>query len=160
MGRRGVIGPSARQRRERGRVMAAGEQDVVLRFLARFAAMSEHERDDALDGLSPVDREALIALAQARTATAQLDLLGVLSAGHEGLELLVEIAEPADLLTVIDLAMRERPEMVVEALFAGVVLHRRQDAAEPLAIAALREQWQLQVHERIATAERAGADEH
>jgi len=121
--------------------MAADGEDVVLGFLARFAVMSEQERDEALDALSPADRDALIALQQARTSSADVDLLGILSAGREGLEQIRAMEDPVDLLAVIDLATRERPELVVHALFAAVVLGLLPDVADPAAIGALREQW-------------------
>jgi hypothetical protein len=127
--------------------MASGEEDVVLAFLARFATMSEAERDAALDALSPLDREALIALEQARTSTAGADILGVLGTGWMGLEKLREVEQPIDLLAVIDLAAREHPELVVEALFAAVVLDRGDENGEISPMAALREQWRAQVRE-------------
>jgi hypothetical protein len=126
--------------------MAAGGDDVVLRFLARFATMSEQERDEALDALSPADRDALIALEEARRSTTGVDLLGVLSAGREGLEELSRTADPEDLLAVIELAAREQPELVVQALFAAVVFRHRGDE-QAAAVGVLLEQWQRQVGE-------------
>jgi hypothetical protein len=126
--------------------VAAGEEDVVLGFLARFASMSEAERDAAIDALTPEERDALIALAQARAAAAEDDLVRVLSAGSDGLDRLREVREPSDLLTVINLAVRERPELVVEALFAALVIYRGWDSAEPEPIAELRERWHMHLH--------------
>ncbi len=128
--------------------MAAGEQDVVLGFLARFASMSEEERDAAIDALTEQERDALIALAQSRAAAAEEDLVRVLSSGIEGLDRLREVREPADLLTVINLAVRERPELVVEALFAALVIYRGWDSSEPEAVAELRERWHMHIHEQ------------
>jgi hypothetical protein len=129
----------------------AAEEDFVLGFLARFASMSEQERDAAVDALSPADRDALIGLAQAREDAAEEDLVRILSSGHDGLDQLREVHEPSDLLTVINLAMRERPELVVEALFAALILYRGWDTAEPPAFGALRERWHWHIHEQIAT---------
>ncbi len=128
--------------------MGAGEEDVVLGFLARFASMSEEERDAAVDALTSEERDALIALAQARAAAAEEDLVRVLSAGSDGLDRLREVGEPSDLLTVINLAVRERPELVVEALFASLVIYRGWDSAEPEAVAELRERWHMHIHQQ------------
>jgi hypothetical protein len=132
-------------------------EDWLLRFLYEFASMSDAQRDAAIDALSPEDRDALMALAEARTATAEADLIEILDAGHGGLDKLYELTQPADLFAVINLAVKEHPNIVVEALFAAVVLHRNWDAAEPAAILALREGWHWLVHERIQ-AERSEAE--
>jgi hypothetical protein len=124
-------------------------EDWLLRFLYSFASMSEAQRDAAIDALSPEDRDALMALAEARSATAEADLIGILDAGHVGLDKLYELREPADLFAVINLAVREHPNIVIEALFAAVVLHRNWDEREPAAIEALREGWHWRVHEQI-----------
>ena len=129
--------------------MGAGEEDVVLGFLARFASMSEKERDAAIDALTAEERDALIALAQARVTAAEDDLLRLLSSGSEGLDRLREVQEPSDLLSVINLAVRERPELVVEALFATLVIYRGWDSAEPDAFAALRERWHMHIHQEV-----------
>jgi hypothetical protein len=140
-------------------VMAANE-DKLLRFLREFASMSEQERDAAIEGLSEEDRDALVALQEARAAAAEADLIEVLDSGHTGLDKLREVTDPAHLLTVINLAARERPRLFAEALFAAVVLYRGWDAAEPTAIAELREQWHWHVHEqRLAhETDREGGD--
>lgn len=138
--------------------MNADEEDWLLGFLHEFASMSEEERDAAIDALSPEDRGALVALAEARTAAAQADLIEVLDAGQGGLDKLYELVAPVDLFAVINLAVRERPSIVVEALFAAVVLHRGWDREEPAAIVALREGWHWHVHERITAARREGED--
>lgn len=129
--------------------MIAGE-DWLLRFLTEFASMSEAERDAAIDALLPESREALLALAEARTATGEVDLLDVLDAGHAGLERLYEVTDPADLFAVIHLAVKDRPNIVVEALFAAVVAHRGWARDEPQAIVDLRERWIWHVHEQIS----------
>jgi hypothetical protein len=131
--------------------MDVEHEDWLLRFLYEFASMSDAQRDAAIDALSPEDRDALMALAEARTATAEADLIEILDAGHGGLDKLYELTQPADLFAVINLAVREHPNIVVEALFAAVVLHRNWDAGEPAAILALREGWHWLVHERIQT---------
>jgi hypothetical protein len=136
--------------------MDADHEDWLLRFLYEFASMSEVERDAAIDALSPADRDALVALADARAATAEADLIEILDAGQGGLEKLYELTQPADLFAVINLAVREHPNIVVEALFAAVVLHRGWDQEEPAAIVALREGWHWRVHEQIEAAERDG----
>jgi hypothetical protein len=140
-------------------VASSDEEDFVVGFLARFASMSEQERDAAVDALSPPEREALIALADARRATAEADLIAALGSGHGGLDRLRAVTEPGELLTVINLVVRERPELVVEALFAAVVLYRGWDPAEPAAIAALRERWQWHIHEQIVAAQERDRDE-
>jgi hypothetical protein len=129
--------------------MDAEHEDWLLRFLYSFVSMSEAQRDAAIDALSPEDRDALMALAEARSATAEADLIGILDAGHVGLDKLYELREPADLFAVINLAVREHPNIVIEALFAAVVLHRNWDEHEPAAIEALREGWHWRVHEQI-----------
>jgi len=128
--------------------MAANE-DKLLVFLHEFASMSESERDAAVEGLSQEDRDALIALEAARVATATADLVEVLDSGHGGLDKLRAVTDPTELLTVINLAARERPDLFVEALFAAVILYRGWDAAEPAAIVSLREQWHWNVHQQI-----------
>lgn len=130
--------------------MSADEADWLLRFLHEFTSMSEDERDAAIDTLSPEKRGALVALADARTATAGADLIEVLDAGQGGLEKLYELIQPADLLALINLAVREHPNIVVEALFAAVVLHRGWDKEEPAAIIGLRERWYWHLHEQLS----------
>ncbi len=130
----------------------ADGEDWLLGFLYEFASMSEAQRDAAVDALSPADRHALVALAEARAATADADLIEVLDAGQGGLEKLYELTQPADLYAVIDLAAREHPSLVVEALFAAVVLHRGWDLEVPPAMAALREGWHWHVHEQLKDA--------
>ncbi len=132
--------------------MAAEQEDPVLRFLSEFAAMSEQERDAAIDALRPEDRSALIALAEAREATAGADLIEVLDAGHAGLDRLRQAAAPAELFAVINLAARKSPHLLIEAVFAAVVLYRGWDAQEGPGFRALREQWHWHVHEQIAAA--------
>lgn len=132
--------------------MAAEDEDWLLRFLHEFASMAEEERDAALDALSPAQQEALVALADARAAAAGADLIDVLDAGQGGLDKLYELTEPADLLAVINLAVNEHPRILVEALFAAVVLHRGWDREEPGAIVALREGWHWHVHGQIRAA--------
>jgi len=134
--------------------------DWLLQFLSEFASMSEAERDAAIDALLPEGREALLALAEARTATAEADLLEVLDAGHAGLERLYDVTDPADLFAVINLAVRDHPNLVVEALFAAVVAHRGWARGEPEAIVALRERWIWHVHEQISTARERDDDAH
>jgi hypothetical protein len=133
--------------------------DWVPRFLYEFASMSEEERDAAIDALSPEDRDALVALAEQRAATAGADLIEVLDAGQGGLDKLYEATQPADVFTVINLAVGEHPKIVVEALFAAVVLHRGPDEEEPAAIVALRERWQRHVHEETRAAQEHEADD-
>jgi hypothetical protein len=132
--------------------MSADEADWLLRFLHEFTSMSEDQRDAAIDTLSPEKRGALVALADARTATAGADLIEVLDAGQGGLEKLYQLIQPADLLALINLAVREHPNIVVEALFAAVVLHRGWDKEEPAAIIALRERWHWHLHEQLGAA--------
>jgi hypothetical protein len=139
--------------------MSAGE-DWLLRFLSEFASMSEQARDAAIDALPPERRDALVALAEARSATAEADLIGALDAGHGGLERLYEVIEPAELFAVINLAVKDRPRLVIEALFAAVVIHRGWAKGEPPAIESLREQWIWHVHEQISAAqEHVGEDD-
>jgi len=114
--------------------------------------MSEEERDAAIDKLPPEGREALIALAEAREAIAEADLVEVLDAGHGGLQKLYQVAQPPDLFAAINLAVREDPNLVVAALFAAVVVHRGRDEGEPAAIVAVREQWHWRVHEQTTAA--------
>ncbi len=134
------------------------DEDWLLRFLYEFASMSEAERDAAIDALAPADRAALVALAEARADTAEADLIEILDAGQGGLDKLYELEQPADLFAVINLAVREHPNIVVEALFAAVVLHRGWDERSPAAIVALREGWHWYVHERIAAPEREAGE--
>jgi hypothetical protein len=131
--------------------MAAG-QDWLVRFLAEFAAMSEPERDAATEALSAQHRHALLALAEAREATTAANLVEVLDAGHAGLEKLYEVTDPADLHTAINLTSRERPNLVAEALFAAVVIHRGWTGREPAAISELRERWIWHVRDLIQAA--------
>jgi hypothetical protein len=130
----------------------AAEGDWLLRFLAEFASMSDAERDAAIETLSPEDREALLALSEARASASNADLIEVLDAGHAGLDRLYEVTQPADLFAVINLAAKGHPRLVVEALFAAVVAHRGWAEGEPAQIVALREQWIWHVYERIAEA--------
>jgi hypothetical protein len=60
---------------------------------------------------------------------------------------------------VINLAVRRYPNIVVEALFAAVVLHRGWGEAEPAAIVALRERWHWHVHEQVVAAREREDDE-
>src|ERR1700690_4664948 len=85
----------APQRKEHA--MSAEDADWLLRFLQEFASMSEQERDAAIDTLSPDQQGALVALADARTATAGADLVEVLDAGQGGLDRLYQLRQPADL---------------------------------------------------------------
>jgi len=139
--------------------MDADDEDWLPRFLYEFAAMSEEQRDAAIDALSPEDRDALVALAEARAAAAGADLIEVLDAGQGGLDKLYELTQPVDLFTVINLAVREHPNIVVETLFATVVLHRGWDQEEPAAIVALREQWHWHVHQQITAAQQREDDD-
>ncbi len=136
------------------RDVVSAYEDWLLKFLHEFASMSEKERDAAIDALAPADRAALVALAEARAQTAEADLLAILDAGQCGLEKLYELEQPADLFAVIDLAVREHPRIVVEALFAAVVLHRGWHQREPAAIVELREGWHWHVHEQLRGVER------
>jgi hypothetical protein len=129
-------------------------EDWLVGFLRDFASRSEEERDAAIDALPAEDRDAILALGQAREATPQEGLVDVLSAGQVGLEKLYELREPVDLYTLIALAVRQHPNIVVEALFAAVVLHRGWDQEEPSEILALREQWHWHVHEQFSAQER------
>jgi hypothetical protein len=137
----------------------AEEEDWLLKFLSEFASMPEDDRDAAIEALSAERRDALVAFAEARETSAGANLIDVLDAGHGGLEKLHEATQPADLLTVINLAIKERPNIVAEALFAAVVVHRGWTGAEPPAIAALREQWIWHVHELIQAAREGDADD-
>jgi DNA-binding NarL/FixJ family response regulator len=128
-------------------------EDWLVGFLRDFASRSEEERDAAIDALPAEDRDAILALGQAREATPQEGLVDVLSAGQVGLEKLYELREPVDLYTLIALAVRQHPNIVVEALFAAVVLHRGWDQEEPSEILALREQWHWHVHEQFVARE-------
>jgi hypothetical protein len=127
------------------------DEDRLLGFLREFAAMSEQERDAAVEALPENDRNALIALDAARAATADVDLVGVLDSGHGGLDKLREVTDPAELLTVINLAARERPDLFAEALFAAIVLYRGWGASQPTEIVRLREQWHWHVHQELQT---------
>jgi len=131
----------------------ASTGDWLLEFLAEFASMSEPARDEAIDALAPERRAALLALAEARAATAEADLIEALDSGHGGLERLYEVTQPADLFAVINLAVKDQPKLLVEALFAAVVIHRGWAKGEPPAIEALREQWIWHVHEQISAAQ-------
>jgi hypothetical protein len=130
-------------------------EDWLVGFLRDFASLTEEERDTAIDALPPQERDAILALAEAREATLEVGLVQVLDAGQVGLEKLYELGEPADLHTLITLAIRQHPNIVVEALFAAVVLHRGWDQEEPSEILALREQWHWHVHEQFAARTRA-----
>ena len=129
--------------------MSTDDEDWLVKFLQGFATMSEEERDAAIDALPPENRDAIVALAEQRATTAATNLVEVLDAGQAGLDKLYEVIEPADLFTVINLAVHEQPNIVVEALFAAVVLHRGWDEGEPAAIVALREQWHWHVYDQI-----------
>jgi hypothetical protein len=129
--------------------MSSDEEDWLVAFLQGFASMTDEERDAAIDALPPHGRDAIVALAEQRARTAATDLVEVLDAGQAGLDKLYEVLEPADLFTAMNLAVREQPNLVVEALFAAVVLHRGWDEGEPAAIVALREQWHWHVYEQI-----------
>ncbi|MBA3806864.1 MAG: hypothetical protein H0X28_00505 [Solirubrobacterales bacterium] len=132
-------------------------EDWLLGFLEAFASTPEEQRDAAIDALPPEARGALLALAEARAATAATDMIEALDAGQAGLDRLYELSEPTDLLAVINLAVREQSSLVVEALFAALVLHRRWDDGQPPSMLALREQWHWHVYEQIAAAQqRAG----
>lgn len=131
--------------------MDVEHEDWLLKFLYEFASMSDEQRDAAIDALSPEHRSALIALADTRAATAEADLIEILDAGQIGLEKLYELSEPADLFAVINLAAREHPNILIEALFAAVVLHQGWDEQTPGAVVALREGWHWRVHRRLET---------
>ena len=102
-------------------------EDWLVEFLRDFASLSEEDRDAAIDALPPANRDAILALAEAREVTPEASLLQVLDAGQVGLEKLYELREPGDLYTLINLAVRQNPNIVVEALFAAVILHRGWD---------------------------------
>ena len=127
----------------------AADEDRLLAFLREFAGLSEQERDAAVDALSETDRSALVDFAAARAATVGADLMAVLDAGHAGLDKLREVADPEQLLTVINLAAREHPELLAEALFAAIILYRGWGASQPPEIVRLREQWHWHVHEQV-----------
>jgi hypothetical protein len=129
-------------------------EDWLVEFLRDFASLSEEERDAAIDALPPANRDAILALAEVREVTPEEGLLQVLDAGQVGLEKLYELREPGDLYTLINLAVRQNPNIVVEALFAAVILHRGWDQEEPSKVLALREQWHWHVHEQFAARER------
>jgi hypothetical protein len=138
--------------------MATENEDWVLEFLERFAAMSESEQDTAIDSLPPGARDALLGLAHARARTAETDMVELLDSGQDGLDKLYEVADPTDLLTTINLAATERPALLVEALFAAVILHRSWNEQEPAAIVELRERWHWHVHERLDAAGQEAPD--
>jgi hypothetical protein len=125
------------------------QDDWLLTFLSDFAAMSEGERDAAIDALPPERREALVALADVRADAGAVDLMAVLDAGHLGLEQLYEVADPVDLYAVLSLAARDRAQILVEALFAALVAHRGWEHGEPDDIADLRDRWVWHVHEQV-----------
>ncbi len=129
-------------------------EDWLVGFLRDFSALSEEERDAAIDALPSADRDAILALAEVREVTPEAGLVQVLDAGQAGLEKLYELREPGDLYTLINLAVRQNPNIVVEALFAAVVLHRGWDQEEPSEILQLREQWHWHMHEQFAARER------
>jgi hypothetical protein len=133
--------------------MSMASEDWLVGFLHDFASLSEQERDAAIDALPPEDRDAILALAEVKEATPETRLVQVLDAGQVGLEKLYELSDPGDLRTLITLAVRQHPNIVVEALFAAVVLHRGWDQEEPSEILALREQWHWHVHEQFAARE-------
>ena len=110
--------------------MAANE-DELLWLIHQLPSMSEAERAALTESLAPKDRAALESIEAARAATADADLIEVLDSGQAGLDRLREMSTPAELLTVINLAARERPNLFAEALFAAVVLYRGWDASEP-----------------------------
>ncbi len=128
-------------------------EDWLVEFLRDFASLSEEERDAVIDALPTADRDAILALAEAREITPEADLVQILDAGQVGLEKLYELREPGDLYTLLNLAVRQHPNIVVEALFAAVVLHRGWDQEEPSSILALREQWHWHMHEQFAARE-------
>ena len=61
-------------------------EDWLVGFLRDFASRSEEERDAAIEALQPADREAILALAEAREETSEAGLVQVLDAGQAGLE--------------------------------------------------------------------------
>ena len=144
---------AAPQADDPGQVRSAETEDWLLGFLEEFASMPEAERDAAIAALAPEARAALVALAEARAATAGTDLLEALDAGQGGLDRLHDVPDPVELLAAINLAVRERPNLVVEALFAAVVLHRRWDQQEPTPMLALRERWHWHVYEQLPAGE-------
>lgn len=125
------------------------QDDWLLTFLSDFAAMSEGERDAAIDALPPERREALVALADVRADAGAVDLMSVLDAGHLGLEQLYGVEDPVDLYAVLSLAARDRSQILVEALFAALVAHRGWEHGEPDGIADLRDRWVWHVHEQV-----------
>jgi len=125
-------------------------EDWLLKFLSEFASMSEQARDAAIEALAPERRAALLALAEARAATAEADLIAALDSGHGGLEQLYGVTEPGELFAVISLAAKDSQQLLINALFAAVVIHRGWAEGEPPAIDALREQWIWHVHEQIS----------
>ncbi len=129
-------------------------EDWLVEFLRDFASLSEEERDAAIDALPPANRDAILALAEAREVTPEAGLLQVLDAGQVGLEKLYGLREHGDQYELINLAVRQNPNIVVEALFAAVILHRGWDQEEPSKVLALREQWHWHVHEQFAARER------
>ena len=133
------------------------DEDKLLGFLREFAVMSERERDAALEALAEDDRNALIALEAARAATADADLMEVLDSGHGGLDKLREVTDPTELLTVINLAARERPDLFADALFAAIVLYRGWGASQPTEIVRLRERWHWHVHQQVQSAHEHGS---
>ncbi|HMD57117.1 MAG TPA: hypothetical protein VKG82_06560 [Solirubrobacteraceae bacterium] len=127
-------------------------EDWLLNFLSDFASMTEPQRDAAIDALPPERRAALVALADVRAATGSADLIAALDSGHAGLERLYEVSDPGDLFAVINLALRDRPNLLVEALFAAVVVHRGWAKKEPAAVVALREAWIWHVYDQVSQA--------
>ena len=73
----------------------------------------------------------------------------VLDSGHGGLDRLRQVTNPSELLTAINLAARERPDLFAETLFAAIVLYRGWGASQPTEIVRLREQWHWHVHQQI-----------
>jgi hypothetical protein len=134
-------------------------EDWLVEFLRDFASLSEEERDATIDALPSADRDAILALAEAREVTPEAGLIQVLDAGQVGLEKLYELREPGDLYTLINLAVRQHPNIVVEALFAAVILHRGWDQEEPSPILELREQWHWHMHEQFVARERENDSE-
>jgi hypothetical protein len=128
----------------------SAQDDWLLTFLSDFAAMSEGERDAAIDALPAERREALVALADVRADAGGVDLMAVLDAGHLGLEQLYEVNDPVDLYAVLSLAARDRSQILVEALFAALVAHRGWEHGEPEGIADLRDSWVWHVHDQVS----------
>jgi len=135
--------------------MAANEEELLW-LIHQLPSMSDAERAAMTESLAPNDRAALESVEAARAATADADLIDVLDSGQAGLDRLREMSAPAELLSVINLAARERPNLFAEALFAAVVLYRGWDAAEAPAITELRERWHWHVHERMRAAREWG----